>query len=53
METLIKSILRNSEMHVLEFFQSLVKKGEEFDILQGEMEHLKVILNILKRKFMI
>ena len=32
---------RKSESHVLEPFQSLVRKGEDFDIFKEEMEHLK------------
>ena len=41
MESLMRSMLGRSESHVLETFQSLVRKGEDFDIFKEEMEHLK------------
>ena len=37
----MRSMLGKSEMHVLETFQSLVKKGKDFDVLKEDMEHIK------------
>ena len=37
----MRSMLGKNETYVLETFQSLVKKGEEFDVIKEQMEHLK------------